>query len=99
MNGSLVRRSVLAVVSAAALCALARWPLNAAEPSIAVAPAFKARDLVSSPRGNWVTNGGNTFNQRYSPLTQLNRETVKDLKALWRTSMGSGANPNNSGQA
>ena len=25
--------------------------------------------------------------------------TVKDLKALWRTSMGSGANPNNSGQA
>jgi len=45
----------------------------AAEPPIAVAPAFKARDLVAPPRGNWVTNGGNTLNQRYSPLTQLNR--------------------------
>jgi glucose dehydrogenase len=73
--------------------------LSAAETPIAAAPAFKARDLVAPPRGNWVTNGGNTFNQRYSPLTQLNRDTVKDLKALWRTSIGSGANPNNSGQA
>ena len=81
------------------LCAVAWLPLHAAEPAIAAAPAFKARDLVAPPRGNWVTNGGNTFNQRYSPLTQLNRDTVKDLKALWRTSMGSGANPNNSGQA
>ena len=71
----------------------------AAEPQIAAAPAFKARDLVTPPRANWITNGGNTFNQRYSPLTELNRDTVKDLKALWRTSMGSGANPNNSGQA
>jgi quinohemoprotein ethanol dehydrogenase len=91
--------SLAVVVSAAVLCTLLRAPLRAAEPTIAAAPAFKGRDLVVPPRANWVTNGGNTFNQRYSPLTQLNRETVKDLKALWRTSMGSGANPNNSGQA
>ncbi len=72
---------------------------SATAAQIAAAPAFKARDLTMPPRTDWVTNGGNVFNQRYSPLTQLNRANVKDLKALWRTSMGSGANPNNSGQA
>jgi alcohol dehydrogenase (cytochrome c) len=71
----------------------------AADRQIAASPAFGARDLTAPPRDSWITNGGNVFNQRYSPLTQLNRETVGDLKALWRTSMGSGANPNNSGQA
>ncbi len=85
--------------SATAALLLAGPAAPAGAQQVAVAPAFKARDLTAAPRGNWVTNGGNAFNQRYSPLTQLNRDTVKDLKALWRTSMGSGANPNNSGQA
>ena len=71
----------------------------AAECRIAASPAFNARQLTAWPQSNWVTNGGNIFNQRYSPLTRLNRDNVGDLKALWRTSMGSGANPNNSGQA
>ncbi|HEY8520976.1 MAG TPA: PQQ-binding-like beta-propeller repeat protein [Gammaproteobacteria bacterium] len=66
---------------------------------ITPAPAFTAEELVALPRSNWITNGGNIFNQRYSPLTLLNRDNVHELKALWRTSMGSGANPNNSGQA
>ena len=71
-----------------------------AEPRrIATAPAFDARQLTAHPTANWVTNGGNVLNQRYSPLTALDRDNVKDLKALWRTSMGTGANPNNSGQA
>ncbi len=39
---------------------------------------------------NWITNGGSVFNQRYSPLAQINRENVAGLKALWRTGMGSG---------
>ena len=71
-----------------------------AEPRrIATAPAFNARALTSHPTKDWITNGGNVFNQRYSPLTLLDRSNVKDLKALWRTSMGTGAAPNNSGQA
>jgi glucose dehydrogenase len=49
--------------------------------ALVAAPAFKARDLVAPPRADWVTNGGNTFNQRYSPFTQLNRDNVKNLKA------------------
>jgi quinohemoprotein ethanol dehydrogenase len=82
-----------------ALLIVTLLPRDAAGQKIAVAPAFKARDLVTPPRTDWVTNGGNVFNQRYSPLTLLNRDNVKGLRALWRTSMGSGANPNNSGQA
>jgi alcohol dehydrogenase (cytochrome c) len=71
-----------------------------AEPRrIATAPAFDARQLTAHPTKDWITNGGNVFNQRYSPLTLLDRDNVKDLKALWRTGMGTGANPNNSGQA
>jgi glucose dehydrogenase len=66
---------------------------------IAAAPAFDARRLTANPTRDWITNGGNVFNQRYSPLTRLDRNSVDDLKALWRTSMGTGANPNNSGQA
>ena len=66
---------------------------------IARAPAFSAKQLTALPREGWITNGGNVFNQRYSPLTRINRENVGDLRALWRTSMGSGANPSNSGQA
>jgi alcohol dehydrogenase (cytochrome c) len=66
---------------------------------IAPSPAFTAGDLTSLPRSNWITNGGNIFNQRYSPLARIDRDNVAQLKALWRTSMGSGGNPNNSGQA
>jgi len=93
------KRSAVVVLAGFVLGTLGAAQLSAAETPISAAPAFKARDLLTPPRGNWITNGGTTFNQRYSPLTQLNRDTVKDLKALWRTSMGSGANPNNSGQA
>jgi quinohemoprotein ethanol dehydrogenase len=66
---------------------------------IVAAPAFSARQLMMPPHDNWITNGGDLFNQRYSPLTLLDRSNVAGLKALWRTSMGSGAGPGNSGQA
>ncbi|MEO6340818.1 MAG: PQQ-binding-like beta-propeller repeat protein [Caulobacteraceae bacterium] len=89
----------LALAVAAAM--LAAGPGRAADASeaIAASPAFSAKDLTALPTGQWITNGGNIFNQRYSPLTQLNRDNVKGLKGLWRTSMGSGANQGNSGQA
>src|SRR5881394_286459 len=84
---------------AAAVVAAASRGVVAAGSAPAAAPAFKARDLTAPPRRDWITNGGNVYNQRYSPLTLLNRDNVKGLRALWRTSMGSGAQPNNSGQA
>jgi alcohol dehydrogenase (cytochrome c) len=86
------------VVASAALVVLGSIAAGA-DRNIAMSPAFSARELTALPRENWITNGGNVFNQRYSPLALLNRDNVANLKALWRTSMGSGAGPNNSGQA
>jgi alcohol dehydrogenase (cytochrome c) len=68
-------------------------------PLIKPAPAFTAQELNKLPTNAWITNGGTLYNQRYSPLTLLNKDNVGKLKGLWRTSMGSGANPGNAGQA
>jgi alcohol dehydrogenase (cytochrome c) len=51
------------------------------------------------PTDGWVTNGGNLYNQRYSPLAAINRDNIKQVKAVWRTHLnGSGMGPQNSGQ-
>ena len=71
-----------------------------AEPQPAVAPAFTAQQLMALPSDGWLTNGGNLANQRYSPLSQINRENVGELKAKWRTSLhGSGMTPRSGNQA
>ena len=70
-----------------------------AQTPIRPAPAFTATQLTTLPRQDWITNGGTLFNQRYSPLALLNRDNVKDLRALWRTGMGSGTTPGHAGQA
>src|SRR5262252_3551340 len=48
--------------------------------------------LLRSPIGkDWVTNGGNLTNQRYSTLTQINASNVERLKGAWMTRLkGSG---------
>jgi alcohol dehydrogenase (cytochrome c) len=48
--------------------------------------------LLRSPiNKDWVTNGGNLTNQRYSTLTQINTTNVKQLKGAWMTRLkGSG---------
>jgi hypothetical protein len=48
--------------------------------------AFTPAQLTALPTTDWITNGGNVFNQRYSPLKQLDRTNVKELKAVWRAS-------------
>jgi alcohol dehydrogenase (cytochrome c) len=68
-------------------------------PEIPVAPAFNSERLSALPTDEWITNGGTLANQRYSPLTLINRDNVSGLKGKWRTGMGTGANPGNSGQA
>ena len=62
--------------------------------------AFSASELAAPPRANWLKNGGNLFNQNYSPLTQISRETVGSLKGVWRTHLtGSGMAAKYSGEA
>src|ERR1700758_3001205 len=59
-------------------------PVWAADPEI--------DKLLQSPVGkDWVTNGGNTTNQRYSTLKQIDTTNVKQLKGAWVTHLkGSG---------
>ena len=48
----------------------------------------------------WITNGGNVYNQRYSPLARINKDNVATLKPAWRTHLnGSGTDSKYSGQA
>ena len=89
-----------AVFTAAVIFAPSSAPAadGAAKP-IKQAPAFTKQQLTSLPREAWVTNGGNLYNQRYSPLTEINKDTIKNLKAQWRVHLNSGVGPQYSGQA
>jgi quinohemoprotein ethanol dehydrogenase len=72
----------------------------AADVQKARAPAFDAHQLVALPTNGWLTNGGNLYNQRYSPLRQLNTGNVVKLKAQWRASLrGSGLGARSGNQA
>ncbi len=67
---------------------------------ISPAPAFSGETLRALPTSGWLTNGGNFFNQRFSPLTQINRENVANLKGVWRARLGgSGVGARYSGEA
>ena len=56
--------------------------------------------LIEPPTDGWPTVGGNLFNQRFSPLTEINRGNVADLRAKWRTHLdASGVAPRYSGEA
>src|SRR5271169_5577174 len=64
---------------------------------IAGAAPVKASDpeidhLLQAPVGkDWVTNGGNLTNERYSMLKQIDTTNVKQLKGAWMTRLkGSG---------
>src|SRR6201998_932862 len=56
------------------------------------APDPEIDRLLQSPVGkDWVTNGGNLTNQRYSTLKQIDPSNVKQLKGAWMTRLkGSG---------
>jgi quinohemoprotein ethanol dehydrogenase len=54
---------------------------------ITSAPAFSSAQLAALPTTDWITNGGSTLNQRYSPLTEIDTSNVKDLKGVWMTDL------------
>lgn len=55
---------------------------------------------VALPTTGWLTNGGNLYNQRFSPLDQISSDNVAGLKGVWRTRLrGSGSGPKYSGEA
>jgi len=56
----------------------------------AVGFAQKGPDLRKPAGKEWLTIGGDWHNTRYSTLTQINRNNVKNLKGAWVTHLGSG---------
>jgi quinohemoprotein ethanol dehydrogenase len=92
-------RPTFRLALAATLFAVA-GPVVAAERGTPDAPAFTAAQLAAAPTDGWLTNGGSVSNQRYSPLTLLDRSNVAQLKANWRASLnGSGLSPRAGNQA
>ena len=86
----------LVVSCVACICATAMVHVQ----SRSAAPAFARTELTPPPSTGWPTNGGNLKNQRYSPLTEINRDTVGRLKGVWRTHLrGSGLGAQYSGEA
>ena len=68
--------------AAVVLWFLAGVPAAAADPEI--------DKLLTSPVGrDWVTNGGNMTNQRYSTLKQINIDNVKQLNGAWMARLNS----------
>jgi quinohemoprotein ethanol dehydrogenase len=61
------------------------------EGGIAAAPAFTSEELFEAAGDNWVTNGGGTTNDRFSSLSEINTENVKELKGEWMTKIGQNA--------
>src|SRR5262245_19203485 len=94
-------RTTSNVASLAVLAAtLAAASSAAAQRAPVAPPKFTARQLTAPSGDGWITNGGNIYNQRYSPLKQINRDNVATLKPAWRTHLnGSGTDSKYSGQA
>src|SRR5262245_9033923 len=88
-------------VSLAVLAAsLAAASGAAAQRAPAAPPKFTAKELTAPAPTGWITNGGNIYNQRYSPLARIDRSNVASLKPAWRTHLnGSGTDSKYSGQA
>src|SRR5207249_340070 len=82
--GSFGRRSLALLMMILSVSFLVIWPVLAADQEI--------NRLLRSPIGkDWVTNGGNLTNQRYSTLKQIDTTNVKQLKGAWMTRLkGSG---------
>jgi alcohol dehydrogenase (cytochrome c) len=62
--------------------------------------AHAAHPLTQPPVAGWPTNGGDLYNRRYSPLSEINRDNVANLKGVWLAHLnGSGLGPPYSGEA
>lgn len=51
-----------------------------------------------TPEGEWSAYGGTDYGQRYSPLTQITTDNVKDLELAWQIQTGDVKGPNDIGE-
>jgi len=77
-----MRRLVLA-----SFCAVAALSCSTSPSTTSNAPAAKAaKDVLSRP-GEWAMHGGDSNEQRYSRLTQINADNVRQLGVAWAADM------------
>ena len=70
-----MKRTMLATVAATALLGATNAAAQAQRTPTSP-PKFTAAQLTAPPVAGWFTNGGNVYNQRYSPLALINRSNV-----------------------
>jgi alcohol dehydrogenase (cytochrome c) len=93
---------VYTTIALAVLLVVSVWAQGSrrADALASAAADFSGTMLTALPTTSWPTNGGNLFNQRYSPLKAINRDNVAQLKGVWRARLnGSGTAPQYSGFA
>ncbi len=67
---------------------------DAAEDALGSTPAVELDgDIPPAPPANWIAYNGDYSSQRYSPLDQINKDTIKSLRVAWRQSL-TPADPN-----
>jgi lanthanide-dependent methanol dehydrogenase len=94
----MIRRNMFSCCIAASVAALISTPevaraqakSQAATPTATSSPAAVASELNRLQRdpANWPMQAGNYAGWRYTPLDQINRSNVKDLKIGWQVSTG-----------
>jgi quinohemoprotein ethanol dehydrogenase len=66
---------------------------------VAITSPLITDPFAQPPVDAWPTNGGSYTNQRWSPLDEINRDSVSQLKAEWRVHLnGSGLETRNSAE-
>jgi alcohol dehydrogenase (cytochrome c) len=84
---------VVAGVILAACAVAAVWLLLVRESGDswpATVPALSADELTTEPTDAWLTNGGTVYNQRFSPLDEIDASNVGRLRGVWMTDLDSG---------
>src|ERR1700688_5088941 len=91
LTGALLAGCAALAMNAATGAFAADAPTVAAEvPQVAKSPAVTTERLLNADKevGNWITHHGDYLGHRFSPLTEINKDTVKNLKVAWTMQLG-----------
>ena len=91
LTGALLAGCAALAMNAATGAFAADAPTVAAEvPQVAKSPDVTSERLLNADKevGNWITHHGDYLAHRFSPLTEINKDTVKNLKVAWTLQLG-----------
>ena len=82
------RLSLLPLVLGSALLLAGAEASARATVAIPLAPAFTSAQLSAYAGNDWISNGGDLADDRYSSLTQITPSNVGKLKLAWHMNLG-----------